>query len=759
MSSNQKDSNKLISNVHLLPKNFTHNYNSPALAMKKARSKSTIDESRIKDLMMNPTFRDFFEKTVKIMKTDSDLKFLNSYEHDKNTLRANANIIFTKKWKNLNYDYETYKKNPLFFVSTLNVMALLDAGAATKVGVHFGLYTKTLLSLGTEKHQDWVKRAFKLEDYGCFMLTEMGHGSNVQGITTVAVYNPETQEFILNSPVKTAMKFWIGNLAQTANMGVAFANMIVDGHNHGVHGFLIKIRDDDGNILPGLTVGDCGHKMGINSVDNGWALFDSFRVPRDGLLDKFSQVSADGKFTSEIKSPSLRFAVQIGALSGGRIGVGSATNIFALIGSAIAIRYGTVRKQFGEKKGMENTLMDYPLVHTKLISRVANSLVYLHSADVLDYEYFNADVSNLKDIKTKELHALSSYIKVAGSWNLQQTLSKSRELCGGHGYSAYSNLAVLINDTDVHVTWEGTNEVLLQQTCKNLMTEFNLFYSKDSIRYRSLKFLKDFKSKSVDIDGAIEKILNFTEEITTGDLGSLIKAMGNSSSRFTNAENQKIVSSLRDILPSLQILLQARIFNIIPKVLSKFQQYFKHLNETKGDAKKTFSRTLPNILFPAATFYGEHFCFDVYLKHILGTLVSPDSRPVYLFAHKPYYGSLDKEMYFPEIIFMMKSLVLFASNTLLHSASFLSGISENIDYDLFNSLSDIILKVSESMRYDVLTIGDLLNSPIADQSSIGAYDGDIYNNITKHIFARSNNFGSNPSWDLIRQFRIENSKK
>ena len=759
MTSENKKSQNLTGSIHLLPKNFTHNYESPALAMNLARSKSTIRESEMKDLMMNPILREFFEKTTKLMETDSDMKLLNPYENDKNTLRRNANIIFTKKWRNLNFDYESYKKNPLYFVPTLNVMSLLSAGAATKVGVHFGLYTKTLLSLGTEKHQNLVKRAFRLEDYGCFMLTEMGHGSNVQGITTLAVYEPESGEFVVNSPVNSAMKFWIGNLAQTANMGVLFANMIVGGKNQGVHGFLVKIRDDDGNVAAGITVGDCGHKMGINGVDNGWALFNSLRLPRDALLDKYSQVSEEGVFSSKIKSMSLRFAVQIGALSGGRIGVGSATNIFSLIGSAIAVRYTSVRKQFGEKKGMENVLMDYPLVHSKLVSRVSNSLIYHLAADVLDYEYAGVDTSNLKDIRTKELHALSSFIKVAGSWNLQQTLSKSRELCGGHGYSAYSNLATLINDTDVHVTWEGTNEVLLQQTCKNLMTEFKVFRTQGKVRYNTLKFLEVFDAGKVNISGFVEQVVEFAEEVSMGDLSSLIKAQGNKSKNLTNSENLEICSVLSKLLSALEALLQVRIFQSVDKVLLKFQEYFTKLEETKANGPKTFGRTLPHIMFPAATFYGEYFCFDVYKKHITNMGKTPASQSVFLFNHKPHYGSIENKKYLPEKVFMMKALTLFACNTLQNSASFLMGASENLDFEFFSSLSDIILKVSESMKFDVITIGDMLRSPIVDKSSIGERDGDIYNNITKNIFSRSYNFGKNPSWNMVRKFREENAKQ
>lgn len=39
--------------------------------------------------------------------------------------------------------------------------------------------------------------------------------------------------------------------------------------NHGVHAFIAQIRDADGNICPNVRIADCGHKIGLNGVDNG----------------------------------------------------------------------------------------------------------------------------------------------------------------------------------------------------------------------------------------------------------------------------------------------------------------------------------------------------------------------------------------------------------------------------------------------------------------------------------------------------------
>ena len=54
------------------------------------------------------------------------------------------------------------------------------------------------------------------------------------------------------------------------------------------------------NILPNVLVEDMGHKMGLNGVDNAKLTFNNVRIPRENLLNKYSDVTEEGKFVSEI---------------------------------------------------------------------------------------------------------------------------------------------------------------------------------------------------------------------------------------------------------------------------------------------------------------------------------------------------------------------------------------------------------------------------------------------------------------------------
>jgi acyl-CoA oxidase len=43
--------------------------------------------------------------------------------------------------------------------------------------------------------------------------------------------------------------------------------------------------------MPGVTIEDMGYKMGLNGVDNAKLSFNNVRVPREALLNRWSDVA------------------------------------------------------------------------------------------------------------------------------------------------------------------------------------------------------------------------------------------------------------------------------------------------------------------------------------------------------------------------------------------------------------------------------------------------------------------------------------
>jgi acyl-CoA oxidase len=144
------------------------------------------------------------------------------------------------------------------------------------------------------------------------------------------------------------MKFWIGAAANLATMTVCWAQLYIDGVCYGVHVFVVPLRDPSTHdLLPGVLIGDCGPKNGLNEIDNGFILFNKVRVPVTNLLNRLSGVDANGKFYNTCKNEDARFGLQLGAISGGRIAIAGTAPTMALNALSIAIRYACIRKQFG----------------------------------------------------------------------------------------------------------------------------------------------------------------------------------------------------------------------------------------------------------------------------------------------------------------------------------------------------------------------------------------------------------------------------
>ena len=240
--------------------------------------------------------------------------------------RDEARLLAFRQFKH--YFQESSKIQPMGEVLTnvnkiatfFTPMALISQDVAVKMTVSLQLAYKTIQNLGTEIHSDALRRIETGADLSCFALTELGHGSNVRGILTTATYDHASREIVLNTPCKEAMKFWIGGAAKTANSSVVWAQLILDGVDHGPHAFIVPLRDRQNHLpLTGITIGDCGKKYGQDGIDNGFIIFDQVRIPKDNLLDRLSSIDHNGKFSSPIKSVDLRFGLSLGGLSTGRI--------------------------------------------------------------------------------------------------------------------------------------------------------------------------------------------------------------------------------------------------------------------------------------------------------------------------------------------------------------------------------------------------------------------------------------------------------
>ncbi len=350
------------------------------------------------------------------------------------------------------------------FIAAFETFAYFDINLLVKLGVQFGLFAGSIQRLGTAfHHQKYLLDAVEAKLLGCFAMTEIGHGSNVQGIQTQAAYEPDSDCFVIDSPTYDSGKNYIGNAARDAQLATVFAQLKVADKQYGVHAFLVPIRDEEGNACPGVTLQDNGLKMGLNGVDNGRIWFRSVRIPRTEMLDHFAHVSPGGEYQSPITSQGARFFAMIGTLVSGRISVAAAANSVAKSALTIAVRYAARRRQFGTPN-QEMLLLDYPTHQRRLFPFLANVYALHFAIPALVQE--NENEANSKSVETS-----AAAIKVFSTQNCTLTVQECREACGGEGYIAANRFSTLKADSEIFTTFEGDNTVLLLLVAKNLLTE------------------------------------------------------------------------------------------------------------------------------------------------------------------------------------------------------------------------------------------------------------------------------------------------
>lgn len=417
-----------------------------------------------------------------------------------------------------NCTYEDDLKNPLKKLTMMYVFAEYDKALTTRILVHAVLYIDTLQSLGTEKHVEAIKRAYSLEDYGCFAMTELGHGSNIMHLETTAVYLKASQEFVINSPTATSAKWWIGAAGKTANMAVVFAQLIVNTEKKGVHAFLVKIRNKSHRMCPGVVAGDCGPKISLDRIDNGFLIFSDFRAPYDSLLDRFSFITIDGRFNSFIKNSEKRLGAMMGGLIRGRGAVCSSSEINLRSSTTIALRFASTRiASFPEGK---KSILDNPLYYSKLIPCLSYTLAMRAATKNLLDVYCKNHMIYKEDPESEELselHATLSSIKVMSSWLCMESLQVILEMCGRFALYQNSSLSRLRDNHDINVTWEGDNTVLIQQVGKYALKHMQRSFKGHPVTSKTLSVLFISANVFPNIKCKItEKSANLSEELLKG---------------------------------------------------------------------------------------------------------------------------------------------------------------------------------------------------------------------------------------------------
>ena len=360
-------------------------------------------------------------------------------------------------------------------VANFEMVAMGDLSLTIKSGVQHGLFGGAIVNLGTAwHHETFLPGAIDVSLPGCFAMTEIGHGSDVQSLETSITWDPETSELVVHSPSPTAAKAYIGNAGRDGRMAAVFGQLWVGDEHQGVHVVLVPIRDEQGNDLPGVTTRDQGHKGGLLGVDNGTISFEHVRVPREMLLDRYGGIGEDGVYASPIASKSARFFTMLGTLVRGRICVGGGAASGTRKALSIATRYALKRTQFRQPGlGEEILLLDYQTHQRKLLPNIAKAYAYGFAQNEIALQLQRVtEAAGSDPTAARELETRAAGMKALLTRWANDTIQVCREACGGAGYLSENGLTMLRQDADVFATFEGDNTVLLQLVAKALLLDY-----------------------------------------------------------------------------------------------------------------------------------------------------------------------------------------------------------------------------------------------------------------------------------------------
>lgn len=171
------------------------------------------------------------------------------------------------------------------------------------------------------------------------------------------------------------------------------------------------------------------------------------------------------------------------------------------------------------------------------------------------------------------MHLITSCAKAVFSWDACETSRDARQACGGIGFSAYNNFGAPMTIIDLNCTWEGDNNVLIQQAGKLILQNMAYLFQ-DKPLMPSFEFLKEEIPDAEPFEESLEDLNNILKLFTYRTV-NLIQETG---SKLQMAENK--VAEWDKLLA----------YNVIPMVFSYFNrfllsEYISWLNNFEGDLK------------------------------------------------------------------------------------------------------------------------------------------------------------------------------
>jgi len=334
----------------------------------------------------------------------------------------------------------------LSYVMVIHELAKVDASHGLTISAHTTLGTSPIVNFGTaEQKKRYVPLLASGRVLGGFGLTEESAGSDAAGTRTRAV--KQGDRYVINGSKR---------FITHAGVGEIFVVTAVTDPGQGTHGIssfiltkhneeLAKARphgighDDSLPAMPGFTTGRKEDKLGWRASDTRELIMTDVEVPADQRLGD----EGEG-FVNFMKT-----------LDSGRIGIAALSLGIAEGAFEQAIRYATVRKQFGqaiaEFQGLQFQLSD---MATEI--EAGKHLMY-HAAWLAQ--------------RGEPFGKAAAMAKLYCSEMAMRTTIKAIQVHGGYGYTKEYPVERMMRDAKICEIGEGTSEIQRLVIARHLLKE------------------------------------------------------------------------------------------------------------------------------------------------------------------------------------------------------------------------------------------------------------------------------------------------
>jgi alkylation response protein AidB-like acyl-CoA dehydrogenase len=297
-----------------------------------------------------------------------------------------------------------------------------SGGLNMGLAVHTDMVLPPIEMLGSEDlKQRYLVPGIRGEKIGCLGITEPGAGSDVAGIRTTAIRDGD--EYVINGS-----KMFITNGAR-ADFIVLVTKTDPDARHEGITLFVVDLKDDEGNNVPGFSVSRTLEKMGMHASDTAELSFEDVRVPAENMLGE----EGKGFYHISWELQGERLVGAVGSVAGSE-------RIFEK-----TLEYAKEREAFGRPIGRFQAIRH----------KFAEMAMKIEAAKQMTYATawrFNNGEYPVREITMAKLFASRIGCEVA---------DEAIQIHGGYGYMQEYDVERAYRDTRLNRIGAGSDEIML----------------------------------------------------------------------------------------------------------------------------------------------------------------------------------------------------------------------------------------------------------------------------------------------------------